>query len=149
MSKKRKRKLIEFSNFSEERFLKWKLAVDLTTKDLKAPLEKLSFNVLSFFGEQYAPDLQETLTEAKIDFFLTTRERMYQRYVRSYWPSYNFMLIREHLLNDPPRTAKAIEEAILYDPTFKRWFPSYQVLDGRYITLLPKLIKMWRKESKR
>jgi hypothetical protein len=144
MSKKRKRKLTEFTNFSEERFLKWKLGVDLTTKDLKAPLEKLSFNVLGFFGEQYAPELRESLIEAKIDFFITTRERMYWKHYCNFLQKYNLLLIREHLLEDLPRTAKAIEEAILYDPTFESWGGSSQVLDGQYITMLPRLKKWWQ-----
>jgi hypothetical protein len=149
MSRKRKRKkLIEFSNFSEERYLRWKLAVDLTTKDLKSPLEKLSFNVLSFFGEQYAPELNESLIEAKIGFFITTREPMYWKHQFNFFHEYHLLLIREYLLDDLPKTAKAIEDAILYDTTFKSWRKSSLVLDGWYITMLPELKKWWRKTSK-
>ena len=111
MSKKRKRKLTEFTNFSEERYLKWKLGVDLTTKDLKAPLEKLSFYVLGFFGEQYAPELRESLIEAKIDFFITTRKGMYWKHYCNFLQKYNLLLIREHLLDDQGRASSNCEDS--------------------------------------
>ncbi len=151
MSKKRKKKLIEFSDFNEERYSRWTLAVDRTVRDLKPSLEKLSFHVESFFGEQYAPELDQLLIEANVDFLITTRGKSFERYTRRYFrKSYNLLWIDEHLLEDPPRTAKAIEEAILYDPWLNcRWgFGSVQIT-GRYITWLPKLKKRWLSKKKK
>ena len=151
MSKKRKKKLIELSDFNKERYSRWKLAVDLTVRDLKPSLEKLSFNVEPFYGEQWAPDLHELLMQAKVDFFITTRGKSFQRYTQwFYWKSYNLLWISEHLLDDPPRTAKAIEEAILHDPWLNTWWGSGSVqITGRYITLLPKLKKRWAHKRKK
>ena len=151
MSKRRKKQLIEFSNFNEEQYSRWKLAVDKTARDLKPPLEKLSFHVESFFGEQYAPELDQLLIEANVDFLITTRGKSFERYTRRYFrKSYNLLWINEHLLEDPPRTAKAIEDAILYDPWLNsRWgFASVQIT-GRYITWLPKLKKRWSQKRKK
>ncbi|MGO8822363.1 MAG: hypothetical protein ACLQO6_14240, partial [Desulfomonilaceae bacterium] len=90
MSKKRKKKLIEFSDFNEERYSRWTLAVDRTVCDLKPCLEKLSFHVKPFYGEQWAPDLHELLMQAKVDFLITTRGKLFERYIRRfYWRSYN------------------------------------------------------------
>ena len=151
MSKRRKKQLIEFSNFNEEQYSRWKLAVDKTVRDLKPPLEKLSFHVESFYGEQYAPELDQLLIEANVDFLITTRGESFERYTRRYFrKTYNLLWISEHLLDDPPRTAKAIENAILYDPWLNsRWgFASVQIT-GRYITWLPKLKKRWSQKRKK
>jgi hypothetical protein len=151
MSKKRKKKLIEFSNFDEKRYSRWTLAVDKTVADLKPCLEKLSFHVKPFYGEQYPPELDELLLQAKVDFFITTRGKSFERYARRYFrKSYNLLWISEHLLDDPPRTAKAIEEAILYDPWINKWWGTGSVeITGRYITLLPKLKKNWAHKRKK
>ena len=151
MSKKRKKKLIEFSDFDEERYSRWTLAVDKTVCDLKPCLEKLSFHVEPFFGEQWAPDLHELLMQAKVDFLMTTRGKLFERYTRRfYWRSYNLLWISEHLLDDPPRTAKAIEDAILYDPWLNRpWGSDLVKITGEYITWLPKLKKRWAHKRKK
>lgn len=151
MSKKRKKKLIEFSDFNEERYSRWILAVDRTVCDLKPCLEKLSFHVEPFSGEQWAPDLHELLMQAKVDFFITTRGKLFERYIRRfYWRSYNLLWISEHLLDDPPRTAKAIEDAILYDPWLnRRWGSDSVKITGEYITRLPKLKKRWAQKRKK
>jgi hypothetical protein len=152
MSKKRKKKLIEFSDFDEERYSRWTLAVDRTVCDLKPCLEKLSFHVEPFFGEQYAPQLDELLIEAKVDFFITTRGKAFERYVRRRYfrKNYNLLWISEHLLEDPPRTAKAIEDAILYDPWLnRRWGSDSVKITGEYITWLPKLKKRWAHKRKK
>ena len=117
MLKKRKKKLIEFSDFNEERYSRWALAVDESVRDLEPYLKKLSFHVDPFYGEQYPPELDELLLAAKVDFFITTRGKAFERYVRRYFrPNYNLLWISEHLLDDPSRAARAIEGAILYDP---------------------------------
>jgi hypothetical protein len=151
MSKKRKKKLIEFSEFDEERYSRWTLAVDKTVCDLKPCLEKLSFHVKPFYGEQYAPELDESLIEAKVDFFITTRGKAFERYTRRYFrKNYNLLWISEHLLDDPPRTAKAIEDAILYDPWLNSWWGANSVkITGQYITWLPRLKKEWLRKKKK
>ncbi len=151
MSRNRKKKLIEISDFCEERYSRWKLAIDRTVCDLKPCMEKLSFDVEPFFGEQWAPDLHELLMHAKIDFFITTRGKLFERYIRRfYWRSYNLLWISEHLLDDPPRTAKAIEDAILYDPWLnRRWGSDSVKITGEYITRLPKLKKRWLRKCKK
>ncbi len=151
MSKKRKKKLIEFSEFDEKRYSRWTLAVDKTVCDLKPYLEKLSFHVEPFYGEQYAPELDELLLAAKVDFFITTRGKAFERYTWRYFrKNYNLIWISEHVLDDPPRAAKAIEDAILYDPWFNsRWGANSVKITGRYITWLPKLKKDWLRKKKK
>lgn len=151
MSKKRKKKLIEFSEFNEERYSRWTLAVDKTVCNLKPYMEKLSFHVKPFYGEQYAPELDELLLAAKVDFFITTRGKAFERYARRYLrPHHNLLWISEHLLGDPPRTAKAIEDAILYDPWLNSWWGANSVkITGQYITWLPKRKKEWLRKKKK
>ena len=152
MSKKRKKKLIEFSDFNEERYSRWTLAVDKTVRDLKPYLEKLSFHVKPFYGEQYAPELDELLIEAKVDFFITTRGKAFERYVFRYRESqYHLLWIRNHLLNDFSRAARAIEGAILYDPRLHdRWNNRWcVVISGAYVTELPKRKKRLLRQKKK
>ncbi len=152
MSKKRKKKLIEFSNFSEERYLKWILAVDKTARDLKTCLEQLSFNVKPFYGEQYAPELDQLLIEAKVDFFITTRGKAFERYVHRYLNSqYHVLWISDYLLDDPPRTAKAIEGALMYDPRVNGQYhwPWCLNITGQYITTFPEIKKRWLRRRKK
>ncbi|MGO8879774.1 MAG: hypothetical protein ACLQMS_09705 [Desulfomonilaceae bacterium] len=151
MSRNLKKKLIEISNFSEERYLRWILAVDKTVSDLKPYLEQLSFHVTPFHGEQYAPELDQLLIEAKVDFFITTRGKAFGRYIRRFrWTGYNLLWISEHLLDDPPRIAKAIEDGILYDPWLnRRWGSDSVKITGQYITWLPKLKKRWAHKRKK
>ncbi len=149
---RRKKKLIEFSNFSEERYLKWMLAVDKTVCELKPHLEQLSFHVKPFYGEQYAPELDELLIEAKVDFFITTRGKAFERYVYRYLNSqYHVLWISDHLLDDPSRAARAIEGAILYDPRLdSRWNNRWcLIISGAYVTGLPKLKKRLLRRRKK
>ncbi|MGO9739205.1 MAG: hypothetical protein ACLPVO_17505, partial [Desulfomonilaceae bacterium] len=82
---------------------------------------------------------------------ITTRGKLFERYIRRfYWRSYNLLWISEHLLDDPPRTAKAIEDAILYDPWLnRRWGSDSVKITGEYITRLPKLKKRWAQKRKK
>lgn len=152
MSKKKKKKLIEFSDFNEERYSRWTLAVDDTVRDLKPHLEHLSFHVKPFYGEQYAPELDQLLIEAKVDFFITTRGKAFERYVYRYLASqYNLLWISDHLLDDPSRAARAIEGAILYDPRLhNRWNNRWCVIiSGAYVTELPKRKKRFLSKRKK
>ena len=152
MSKKRKKKLIEFLDFDEERYSRWTLAVDETVRDLKPYLEKLSFHVKPFFGEQYPPELDELLLAAKVDFFITTRGKAFERYLRRYLDSqYHLLWISDYLLDDPSRAARAIEGAILYDPRLEsHWIYRWCIIiSGAYVTELPKLKKNWLRRKKK
>jgi len=104
---------------------------------------------IGLFTSVLEPD--ELLIEAKVDFFITTRGKAFERYVRRYFrPNYNLLWISEHLLDDPPRTAKAIEDAILYDPWLNsRWGANSVRITGQYITWLPKRKKGWLSKKKK
>ena len=153
MSKKRKKKLIEFSEFDEERHSRWTLAVDESVRDLEPYLKKLSFHVDPFYGEQYAPELDELLLAAKVDFFITTRGKAFERYVYRYRENqYHILWISEHLLDDPWRAARTIEGAILYDTRLlhSSWLSRWCVIiGGAYVTELPKLKKEWLRRKKK
>jgi hypothetical protein len=153
MSKKIKKKLIEFSTFDEERYARWTLAVDESVRDLEPYLKKLSFHVDPFYGEQYAPELDELLLAAKVDFFITTRGKAFERYVYRYRENqYHILWISEHLLDDPSRAARTIEGAILYDTRLlhSSWLSRWCVIiGGAYVTELPKLKKEWLRRKKK
>ena len=152
MSKKRKKKLIEFSTFDEERYARWTLAVDESVRDLEPYLKKLSFHVDPFYGEQYAPELDELLLAAKVDFFITTRGKAFEMYVYRYRENqYHILWISEHLLDDPSRAAQAIEGAILYDTRLhSSWLSRWCIIiGGAYVTELPKLKKEWLRRKKK
>ena len=115
MPKTRKRKLIEIPGLSKDQYPDWKIGLDKCSQNLKPHLEKLGFSVFGLDSLLDRMSVHELLLESKVNLFITTRGGQFLRYCRGYSGSYNLLWISQHLLDDPARTAKAVEGAILYN----------------------------------
>jgi len=150
MSKTKADKLIEILDLTEARRSKWKIAVDEDIHGFKTFLDDLGFLVIKFDKGIKDEDLHVLLLQNKVDFFVTKNGGDFLKYLGKPEPAwkrhYHILWISEKLMADPKRAAKAVTDAILYDPRVKEGAAaSFVKITGAYITELPKI----KKESER